>query len=93
MNPKSHLKLADDVTFQSLGPKEQTVVLSLSSGHLYTCNDTTASFLRALDGRRSLSELVNELAKEYDVPAQRLQSDMEQLASKMLQEKLIVEAD
>jgi hypothetical protein len=41
------LKLADDVTFQSVS-EDQTVILSLTSGYLFTCNGTTASFLAAI---------------------------------------------
>jgi hypothetical protein len=52
LSQHARLKLANDVTFQSLGPGEETVVLSLNSGYLYTGNETTEAFLRKLDGRR-----------------------------------------
>ena len=38
------LRLADDVTFQSLGDGQETVILSLETGTLYTCNETTETF-------------------------------------------------
>lgn len=59
VSQNSRLKLATDVTFQSLGPGEETVVLSLNSGYLYTCNDTAAAFLRSLDGRRRLATVID----------------------------------
>ncbi len=90
-NAQSRLKLSEDATFQSMGPGEQTVVLSLSSGYLYTCNETTAAFLEALDGRRTVGEIVENLTKRYDVTPQRLESDLVELANRLMGEKLIVE--
>ena len=85
------LKLANDVTFQSLGPGEETVVLSLSSGYLFTCNETAAAFLRKLDGRRPLAAVVDLLLDEFQVHREALSADMTELAAKLLEEKLIVE--
>jgi pyrroloquinoline quinone biosynthesis protein D len=85
------LRLADDVTFQSLGPGEETVMLSLNSGYLYTCNETTAAFLRGLDGRQSLAAVIDMLFNEFQVPRETLSRDMTALAAKLLDEKLLVE--
>jgi pyrroloquinoline quinone biosynthesis protein D len=87
----ARLRLADDVTFQSLGPGEETVVLSLNSGYLYTCNETTAAFLRGLDGRRPLAAVIDSLFDEFQVSRETLSRDMTELAAKLLEEKLIVE--
>jgi len=75
-----------------MGPGEETVVLSLGSGRLYTCNETTESFLRALDGQRTLAEVTGLLARQYDVPLGQLLADLEDLARKLLAEGLIVPA-
>ena len=45
--------LSPHVSFQKLGQGEGAVVLTLHSGQLHTCNDTTAAFLSALDGKRT----------------------------------------
>ena len=55
---QSRYQVAKDVTYQSMGQGQEVVLLSLSSGYLYTCNDTTASFLQHLDGRRTLAEVL-----------------------------------
>ncbi len=89
--PNLRLKLADDVTFQSLGNSSDTVVFSLNSGYLYTCNETTAAFLQALDGRRTLAEVIEALWGQYEVSQEDLTRDMTALADKLLQEKLLVE--
>jgi hypothetical protein len=87
------LRLAREVSFQALGPGQETVILSLSYGWLYTCNDTTAEFLRRLDGRRSLAEVIEELLKLFAVSPESLTRDMTALAEKLLAEKLLVEQD
>ena len=86
-------KLAEGVSHQSMGPDEDTVVLSFASGYLYTCNETTARFLQSLDGCRTLGEIVDEMADQYDVARQKLQDDLENLLDDLLREKLIVPAD
>ncbi len=87
----TRLKLAGDVTFQSLGPGEETVVLSLNSGYLYTGNETTEAFLRKLDGRRPLAVVIDLLFDEFQISRGALSADMTDLAAKLLEEKLIVE--
>jgi len=89
----SRLRLAPDVTHQSMGPDADTVLLSLSSGHLFTCNETTASFLAAVDGRRSFAQIVDALAEQYDVPRPQLEDDLRGLVEQLLSEKLIVVED
>jgi pyrroloquinoline quinone biosynthesis protein D len=90
LSQNARLKLANDVTFQSLGPGEETVVLSLNSGYLYTCNETTEAFLRRLDGRRPLAAVIDLLFGEFQVSCEALSADMTELATKLLEEKLIV---
>jgi hypothetical protein len=87
---ETRLRLSDDVTFQSLGQAQETVVLSLTSGHLYTCNETTKAFLEALDGRRSFSRVVDLLEEQFEVGREKLQRDLAGLAEELLKEGLIV---
>jgi hypothetical protein len=85
----TRLQLAEDVTFQSVG-NGQTVVLSLASGYLYTCNETSAGFLAGVDGRRTVGQIVDQLQAEYDVPREKLLADMLGLAAQFIEEKLLV---
>ena len=91
MNLSTRLKIADDVTFQSLGQGVETVILSLDSGVLYSCNDTTAAFLSAIDGQRSLAQVIDELLDKFDIGKVKLTSDIQSIADKLLSEKLIEE--
>jgi pyrroloquinoline quinone biosynthesis protein D len=85
------LRLARDVTYQSLGEDEDTVVLALESGQLYTCNDTAQAFLDAVDGERTFEDIILELLDQFEVAPDRLRSDMVSLAEDLMREKLIVE--
>lgn len=84
------LQLANDARFQSLGEGQQTVIVSLASGFLYTCNDTTHSFLRAMDGQKTFGQIVDALAGEYEVNRDKLRADMAALTEKLLKEKLVL---
>ncbi len=86
----SRLTLAEDVSYQSLGPDEDTVVLSLSTGYLYTCNETARAFLKAVDGRRTFNQIVDALEEEFEVERERLRSDMSELASELIREGLLI---
>ena len=86
------LRLADDVTWQPMGQGQDNVILSLSSGYLYTCNETTADFLRTLDGQATLGEVIDRLGLIYEIDAPQLRADMLTLAKRFLDEKLLVEA-
>ena len=86
------LRRADDLTYQSLGENQDTVILSLDSGQLYTCNHTAEEFLSALDGSRSFAAIIELLAQQFEVPREQLQADMKSLAEQMIREGLIIPA-
>ena len=93
VSENARFRLSEDVTYQSMGGDEETVMLSLSSGYLYTCNETTESFIRALDGERTFAEVIDLLRTQYDLPRQQLLSDLQPILEELLREKLIVSAD
>jgi len=86
---ESRFKVCDGVTYQSMGPDAETVLLSLDSGYLFTCNDTAAAFLDALDGRRTFAQIVDLLVGEYQVEPEEFRRDLSELAGHLLQEDLI----
>ncbi|NQU75602.1 MAG: PqqD family protein [Planctomycetes bacterium] len=90
---QKRLRLAEDMTFQPLGADGQAVVVSLASGQLYTCNETTRAFLQAIDGKRSFGEIVDMLADEYAVARGKLMADLATIAARLIEEKLIAVAE
>jgi pyrroloquinoline quinone biosynthesis protein D len=85
----TRLCLNEDVVFQSLGDGHETVVVSLGTGFLYSCNDTTRAFLEAVDGKKTLAEIGRELIAVFTVSEDRLIADLRILADRMLVEGLI----
>jgi hypothetical protein len=90
---QTRLRMASDVTHQSLGVDQDTVVLSLSSGYLYTCNATAAAFLTRLDGQKTFAQVTDLLEQEFDVPRSKLRADLLALAENLLREKLVLVAE
>jgi len=84
------LQRASDVAYQSLGPDEDTVILSLRTGQLHTCNETTRAFLDALDRPRRFEEVLDRLHEQYDVSREKLADDMRQLVESLLREGIVV---
>lgn len=75
-------------SFQSVG--DGAVVLLADSGQLYSCNDTSEAFLRHIDGKRSLGEIIDLLAEEYEADREVLEADFAELAESLKQEGVIV---
>lgn len=78
-----------DVTYESLGPEEDTVVLSFDSGQLYTCNETAAEILAGVDGQRNLGQIIETMEQQYDVSPGRLRVDVLRLSQELVQEGLV----
>lgn len=86
------LSLSEDVAFQWLVDTRQAVVVSITSGQLYTCNETTFSLLRAIDGTRTFGQIVEGLAEQYEVAKEKLRADLGGMADTLIQERLILVA-
>ena len=90
LTEKTVLRRAQDVTFQSLGENQDTVILSLDTGQLYTCNHTAEDFLAAVDGNRSFVDIIELLARQFDAPRRQIEDDINALAEQMIKEGLIL---
>ncbi len=88
LSEQSVLRRAEGVTYQSLGENQDTVILSLDSGQLYTCNHTADDFLSAVDGVRNFADIIGLLARQFDAPRRQIQEDMKSLAEQMIKEGL-----
>jgi hypothetical protein len=91
--PDTVLTLHENTSFQPLGDGEGGVLLDTQSGQLFTCNDTTAAFLSAVDGTRNFAGILGELEKIFEVDAAVLHDDMAELAGQLADEGLIVRVD
>jgi len=89
ISDQSRLQLADNVALQPVGDDGRAVLLELSTGQLYTCNETTRDFLAALDGERTFAQAVDVVLAQYDVEREVLHADLLAMAEELAGEKLI----
>ena len=75
-------------SFQSVG--DGAVILLADSGQLFSCNDTSEAFLRQVDGKRTLDEIIALLAEEYEIARDVLAVDLTELAASLKKEGIIV---
>lgn len=93
LEPGTVLALHENTSFQPLGDGEGGVLLDTVSGQLFTCNDTTAAFLSAVDGERNFAGILAEMEKVFEVDAAILRDDMAELADQLASEGLVVRVD
>jgi len=84
------LRRADDVTYQSFGPGEDTVILCLRTGQLHTCNETTRALLDILDRPCTFGESLDRLYGQYTVSREKLHADLIRLTERLIQEGILV---
>lgn len=85
----SRFRLKPDVAFQALGSEEESVVLALGSGQLYTANASTTFFLDAVKRGQSLDEAAQALCESFEVEPDRALADLAGLAEQLIAEGLI----
>lgn len=83
-------RLGDEVSFEPIG--EGAVILLLGSGQLYSCNDTSLSFLKNLDGVRNVEAVAHRMADEFEIDAATLADDLPELIADLVAEGIIVHA-
>lgn len=89
LSADTRFRLKPDVAFQALGPEEESVVLSLESGQLYTGNATATFFLDAVKRGQSLGEAAQALCEGFEVAPEHALADLQQLARQLLAEGLV----
>jgi hypothetical protein len=90
VNDTTVVALAPTASFQSLG--DSAVILRLDSGQLFTCNETTESLLRKIDGQRTLAEIIDNILPEYDVDRATLRSDILAIVDNLVAEGVVLVA-
>ncbi len=93
IEPETKLRLAPNVTFRSLGEGEGTVVVDTKTGELYSCNQTAAALLEAIDGRRTFEAIIDVVHGKFDVDRAVLYTDLRDVAAQMLQKGLLSVSD
>jgi hypothetical protein len=84
----SRVRINDDVLFQELNG--EGVLLNLKTGVYLGLDDVGTRFWQLLDTHNVLSEILEVLLAEYDVPRERCAQDLMTLVSDMEKHELIV---
>lgn len=71
--------------------EDGAVILRLSDGQIYSCNETTQLFLKLIDGRQKLNEVIQLFCEEYAIDESTALQDLCALAQDLLAEGIICE--
>jgi len=77
----------------------ELVIVPLTSGigdmedELYTLNDSGKAIWDRLDGKRSLSNILDELITEYDIERNELEEDVIGLVNELVKRKMLLVID
>lgn len=93
LNLNTALRLSPNVAFRPLGNGESAVLVQTKTGQLYTCNETTAAFLQAMDGNRTIGAIVENLQDIFEVEPGILTNDMLRIAGELMENGLICPAE
>jgi len=88
-------KVSKDIVVRKV--KGEIIIIPLSAessdteNQLYTLNPTGKAVWKKLDGRKSLKNLIAELAAEFDSPTKEIEKDVIGIVGKLLKKGMIVE--
>lgn len=70
---------------------DEIVLMRLDNGELLSLADTGAAIWRLIDGQRDRLALAAELASEYDVEAEKISRDLDELIGQLKEAGLVAE--
>ena len=85
---------SEDIVARNM--EDELVIIPLTAGvgdmedELYTLNETGKAIWSRLDGKRSLEEIVNELAAEYNATPADIERDVLGLVTELVRRKMLV---
>lgn len=80
--PDAVLRLKSDVRFRQVG--DEGIVVRQTEGEVVVTNEVGAVVMRLLDGRRSLTEIIAEIGRDYDVTEDALSGDVYEFVRELL---------
>ncbi|MGI8873766.1 MAG: PqqD family protein [Egibacteraceae bacterium] len=81
------LQPADDVVGQKLG--DEVVLVNLQTNRIFELNHTGARFWDLLQSETDRGRIEQQLGEEYDVAAEDLSDELDELVSQLAEEKLV----
>ena len=71
--------------------REETVLFDMATGNYYSLNELGARTWELLDGNRTIGDVAEILASEYDAPIEIIHEDLQSLVDKLLKDGLLTE--
>ena len=87
MDVESRLKQAANVTFQTVAG--EAILIRLDTGTYFSLNKVGTEFWEMLEGSQTIDEQAATLAANYSVGVDVVQADLLELATALLEEKLV----
>ena len=69
--------------------KGETILLNTDTGDYFNANETTADFLKLVDGKTKYENIVKKMSEIYEIDTAELQKDMKDLLSMLIDKKII----
>ena len=94
MSRDSVYAVSDDVVAREI--EGEIIIVPLVAGigdledELFTLNETGKAIWKKLDGRRTLNEVIGELAAEYQAPPGEIETDVLGLVEELSRRRMLV---
>jgi hypothetical protein len=88
-------KPSEDVVARDV--QGEFIIIPIASGigdsdeEIYSLNETGIDIWNRLDGKKSLKEIENELAKDYETSVEEIEKDVLGIVEELLKKKMLVE--
>lgn len=88
---------SDDVIARAI--EGELIIVPLSAGigdmedDLFTLNETGRAIWSRLDGQKTLQEIAQDLAREFDAPADKISADVAGFTAELLRRRMIVDVN
>jgi hypothetical protein len=86
------LKKSENAVFRKIGDEYILVPIAASVADvesIFNLNETGAAIWDKIDGKKSLKEIIEEIAEEYEAEGQQVEMDIVQFVNEMMEAKLI----
>lgn len=86
----SKYQLVDNVLFQKVD--NETVILEPENGNYFTLDPVGTFMIENLQQGKNVEQIIESVKSTYDVSANEVEADLEELLTNMLNQKLIIES-
>jgi coenzyme PQQ synthesis protein D (PqqD) len=83
----TRVRVSDEVAAKVIDG--EAIIINLANGIYYSLDSVGGRIWELLDGGGNLGDVVDAIARSYDVGRDKAQADVERLASELLDEKLM----